>query len=162
MSSELDVMKEVWELSSFETERVPTPVLPVKWSIEKYKVAEMLALSGRNKKETARELGIPLAIINKWLQSSEFTEYMQSLVEDYARAIKNNRLMYLNKILQARIEQAEVEGYADLSRKDTVDIISEIRKETGDEKSSDNNYMRLLEKLVTHSSANVITLEEKP
>lgn len=140
-----------WDLASFETEYVPTQTPALRWSVEKYKAAQLLALSGKNKKQTARELKIPVSIIDAWLQNPEFDAYMQSLVEDYGKTMKNNNIMLLNKILQARIEQAEIDGYADLSRKDTLDIITEIRKETGEDKAAESNYVGLLEKLVNHS-----------
>lgn len=160
-----NIAQEDWDvLQPFETEYVPKVAPPVKWSVEKYKVAQTLALSGKNKRQTAKELKIPLNIIDSWLKSSEFQDYMQSLIDEYGKVMKTNSLMYLNKILQARIEEAEIDGYANLSRKDTLDIITEIRKETGDDKVAEGNYLGLLEKLVNHSLKNqqpVITVGGK-
>lgn len=158
--------KEVWELTGFETAYVPKQTPPILWSPEKYRAAHLLALSGKNRKETAKEMGIPVGIIVKWDQSPEFQDYKRSLVEEYVQCLKNDNIATMLKIIAARKEQAEMEGYADLSKKDTVDIMAEIRKATGDEKTSDNSYMRLLEKLVTHSMTSVpqttIVLEQKP
>lgn len=157
MSSDLPVeVCGAHELASFET---PVPslvqVTPVHWSIEKYKVAEELALSGKTKKTIAKDLKIPLAVINRWLESKEFSEYVNSIVMEYAKASKAERLKLLMKTLKAREEQAELDGYDTFSKKDSLDIVAEIRKETGEDKGSgQSNYTSLLENLLKHSITN--------
>lgn len=141
------------ELAEFETPSAGlTKVVPVQWSIEKYKVAQELALSGKKKTTIAKELKIPLAVINKWLENQEFTEYVQEIVLEGAKTLKSKRLQLLIKTLQAREERAELDGYDTFSSKDGLDIISEIRKETGEDKGSgQSNYTNLLESLLKHS-----------
>lgn len=144
------------ELASFET---PAPsavkILPVQWSIEKYNVAQELALSGKTKTKISKDLKIPIAIINKWLESKEFTEYINSIVMEYAKASKAERLRLLMKALKAKEDLAELDGYDTFSRKDPLDIIAEIRKETGEDKGSgQSNYTSLLENLLKHSITN--------
>lgn len=143
------------ELASFETEYEAKPAMPVRWSIEKYNVAHELALSGKSKRQVAKELKIPLTAINKWLESGEFRDYIDSIVVEAAKANKNRRLQLLMKTLAAREAQAEEEGYADFSRKDSLEIIAEIRKETGEDKGANqSNYTNLLESLLKHSMDN--------
>lgn len=153
--NELEVPpKNAWELMDTETEYVETPVLPVKWSVEKYNAAQMMALSGLTKKQIAKKMGLTLGVLNKWCESAEFNEYIQSLVQEYAKNLKNDRIMFLTKIVNARRENAEEEGYADASRKDTVDILAELRKETeATAGGSGNNFTNLLESLMKHSLA---------
>ena len=156
MSTEVIPLPEVSgasELASFETPALGiTKVAPVQWSIEKYKVAQELALSGKKKTTIAKELKIPLAVINKWLENQEFNEYVQEIVLEGAKTLKSKRLQLLMKTLQAREERAELDGYDTFSSKDGLDIISEIRKETGEDKGSgQSNYTNLLESLLKHS-----------
>lgn len=148
------------ELASFETPVCGvTQVLPVQWSIEKYKVAQELALSGKTKTKIAKDMKIPLAVINKWLENKEFNDYVQDIVTEGAKALKSKRLQILMKTLQAREERAELDGYDTFSSKDGLDIISEIRKETGDDKGSgQSNYTNLLESLLKHSIAHQQTV----
>lgn len=144
-----------YELASFETVHVATPAMPVQWSLEKFNVAHDLATTGKTKTKIAKDRKIPLAVINKWLESGEFRDYVDSIVQEAAKVSKNSRLKLLMKTLAAREEQAELEGYAEFSRKDSLDIIAEIRKETGEDKGSQqSNYTTLLESLLKHSMEN--------
>ncbi len=154
MTNELEAVAGADQLADFETEYVQVPSMPVKWSIQKFKVAQLIALSGKTKKAIAKEVGVPLPMINKWMENGEFSEYVNNLVMEGATLLKAKKLQILTKALDARIEEAEVEGYGSITRKDTLDIITEIRKETGEEKSADSGYMGLLEKLVLQSSTN--------
>lgn len=141
------------ELAEFETPvYAPTKLPPVQWSIEKYTVAQELALSGKTKTKIAKDLKIPLAVINKWLENEEFRDYVNDVVMEGAKTLKSKRLQLLMKTLQAREERAELDGYDTFSNKDSLDIISEIRKETGEDKGSgQSNYTNLLESLLKHS-----------
>lgn len=139
------------ELEEFETAYVPTQVVPLRWSIEKYKVAQMFALEGKTKNAIAKELGVPITAINTWLQNPEFQEYITKTVMDGAQALKAKKLQLLMKTLHAREQEAELEGYSSFSRKDSLEIIAEIRKEQGLDRTEDSNYTALLEKLVTNS-----------
>lgn len=161
---------EAFELAEFETPVPMTPVLPVQWSVEKFKVAQMIALSGKTKTEIARITGVPLATINVWTKNSEFQEYIQKLVLESAELMKAKRLQLLLKMLEARIEEAEDpegSGYGGLSRKDTLEIMAELRKET-DEKDTavQSNYEQLLGKLVelsaTAAAPKPVQIEQKP
>lgn len=145
---------EAFELAEFETQVPDTPVMPVQWSVEKFKVAQMIALSGKPKTEIAKITGVPLSTINLWLKHGEFQEYINRLVLESAELMKAKRLQVLIKIMEARLEEAELEGnYASLSRKDTVDIIREIREETEEKEATQrSNYEMLLDRLVEISS----------
>lgn len=151
MSKELVEIVDAGTLASFETEQGPTQVVPVRWSMEKYRVAQEIALSGKTKTAIAKEQGIPLTAINIWLKSPEFQEYINQTVMDGATALKAKKLQLLMKTLSAREAEAEEDGYSTFSRKDSLDVIAEIRKETGEERSTDSSYTSLLEKLVTNS-----------
>jgi len=140
------------QLAPFETPHKGTQVVPIRWSIEKYKVAQMIALEGKTKTAIAKELSIPLSAINTWLAHPEFQAYINQTVLAGAEALKAKKLQLLMKTLAAREAQAELEGYDQFSRKDSLDIISEIRKETGEERSADSSYLNLLEKLVLNST----------
>ena len=153
--------KEASALNDFETPYVPKVAEPLMWSIEKYKVAELLAFSGKTKKAIAKELMLPVAIINKWCSNSEFMDSVHEMVGNQIKHMKNNRLMVLNKILQAKIELAEIEGYADATRKDIVEVAAELRKETEGDTSKDSNYARLLEKLIFNQPTQVINVGAK-
>ena len=143
------------ELASFETPVYGvTKVAPVQWSIEKYNVAQELALSGKTKSKIAKDMKIPLAVINKWLENPEFNEYIREIVMEGAKILKADRLQVLMKTFAARKERAELDGYDTFSSKDGLDIVAEIRKETGDDKGSgQSNYTNLLESLLKHSIA---------
>jgi hypothetical protein len=145
-------IQEAHELAEFETPYVQVQAMPVQWSIEKIKVAQLLALTGKTKTAVAKEMKLPLTVINKWLENGEFNEYIRNLVTEGASILKAKRLQLLTKILDARIEEAEREGYSCVTKKDTVDIVSELRKETGEDKHIDNSYTSLLEKLVLSST----------
>jgi transposase-like protein len=142
------------ELADFETEYVPVQVLPIRWSVEKYQAAQMFALEGKTKTAIAKELGISVAIINSWLKIKEFQDYVDSLVMEKATLLKAKKLRLLTKALDAREEQAELTGYGDITKKDTLDIIAEIRKETGEEKTAETSYTNLLERMVVNAMKN--------
>ena len=165
MTQDVEAVATAYELAAFETVQELKPALPVKWSLEKFEVAQDLALSGKTKSKISKDRKIPLPVINKWLESSEFRDYIDSIVLEAAKINKNKRLQLLVKTLAAREDLAEQEGYADFSRKDSLDIISEIRKETGEDKGSQqSNYTTLLESLLKHSIENqpkVIQVENK-
>jgi len=142
---------EEFETASYGASKMP----PVQWSIEKFKVAEELALSGKTKTRISKDLKIPIAVINKWLENAEFNEYVNSIVLEFAKTSKASRLKLLMKTLKAREDQAELDGYDTFSRKDGLEIIAEIRKETGEDKGvGQSNYTNLLESLLKHSIAN--------
>jgi transposase-like protein len=151
MSNELTETVDAGSLASFETVQKEVQVVPVRWSIEKFRVAQEIALSGKTKTAIAKELGIPLTAINTWLKNSEFQEYINQTVMDGASLLKAKKLQLLTKTLAAREAEAELNGYASFSNKDSLDLISEIRKETGDERTADSSYTSLLEKLVSNS-----------
>lgn len=138
-------------LESFETEYKPIAPTKYTWSIEKYKIAQMYALSGKSKREIAKELNLPLSFIDKCFKLEEFQRYMQDLTLEAAKTLKAEKLMYLRKTLAARAAIAEEEGFDTFSRKDTLDIMESMRKETGDDSVSDSNYSKLLEKLVANT-----------
>lgn len=152
-------------LASFETEVPAVAVVPVRWSYEKHAVAVMVALEGKTKTAIAKELGIPLSAINTWLKHPEFQAYIDQIVTEGALKLKNKKLQLLMKTLAAREEEAEKDGYSSFSRKDSLDIIAEIRKETGEEHSADSSYTSLLEQLVLKSvtpPTKIITVEDVP
>lgn len=151
MSNELTERVDAGTLASFETLHTQKQIAPILWSMEKYTVAQELALSGKTKTAIAKELGIPLTAINVWLKHPDFQAYVNQVVMDGASLLKSKKLQLLTKTLAARESEAELNGYSTFSNKDSLDIISEIRKETGDERSADSSYTSLLEKLVTSS-----------
>lgn len=158
MSNEIAEVVDAGSLASFETVQKEVQVVPVRWSIEKFRVAQEIALSGKTKTAIAKELGIPLTAINTWLKNNEFQEYINQTVMDGASLLKAKKLQLLTKTLAAREAEAELNGYASFSNKDSLDIISEIRKETGDERTADSSYTSLLEKLVSNSMKQPKTL----
>jgi transposase-like protein len=158
MSNEIAEVVDAGSLASFETVQKEVQVVPVRWSIEKFRVAQEIALSGKTKTAIAKELGIPLTAINTWLKNNEFQEYINQTVLDGASLLKAKKLQLLTKTLAAREAEAELNGYASFSNKDSLDIISEIRKETGDERTADSSYTSLLEKLVSNSMKQPKTL----
>ena len=163
MSELPEEVVEANSLATFETPYAPVPIMPIRWSIEKYKVAQMIALEGKTKKEIAKELGIPLNAINTWMKNPEFQEYINDTVLESAKAMKGKRLQLLMKIYDARVEEAEKNGYSGATSKDTLDLMTEIRKETGEEMSKDSSYTHLLEKLVLNTAKQqlkVITVED--
>lgn len=141
---------DAFELADFETPLSTSAVPNVMWSIEKHKVAQMLALSGLSKTQISRECKVPLGAIKKWQESSEFRDYVNQLVLESANLMKAQRLQILTKILNARIDEAEkTDDYARLSKADTVDIIAALRKETAeDEEKKESKYVQILEKMV--------------
>lgn len=149
------VYKDACELNDFETAYTPVVATQMLWSVEKFKVAELMAFSGKTKKKIAQELGLPLGVLNKWAENPQFMEEVYRMSQDAFKLNKQSRQLYLAKVLAARIEQAEIEGYADSSRKDTVEIVAELRKEENPESSSQTNYTNLLENLLKHSVASV-------
>lgn len=157
---------EAFELADFETPvSVPTQAPMVMWSLEKYRVAHMIAFEGKAKKQISRETGIPLYTINKWHSNPEFKSYIHSIVLENATADKAERLMIYNKILDARIEEAEKTGdYARLSKMDTVEILQAKRKETEkDEQKEESKYVQVLDKILSLAKPAIdITPQKSP
>lgn len=151
MSADLVEIVEPGSLASFENALTQKQLVPVMWSIEKFTVAQDLAISGKTKTAIAKEYGIPLTAINTWLKHPDFQAYVNQVCMDGATLLKQKKLQLLTKTLAAREDEAEKNGYATFSNKDSLDVIAEIRKETGDERSADSSYTTLLEKLVANS-----------
>lgn len=147
-----DLVKTREGLEEFETEYVPTAPATFKWSVEKYQIAQLYAMTGKSKKQISKELGLPLTFINKCFESNEFQKYMQEITLEAAKELKAEKIMDLRKALSARREIAEEMGYETYSRKDTLDIMEALRKEVGEEKTEDSNYAKLLEKLVANTA----------
>lgn len=150
-----------FELADFEREVPVENLPPVKWSIQKHEVAQLLALSGLKKTEISKATKVPLNTINNWLTSTEFREYIDRLALEMAGVLKSKRLQILTKILDARIRAIEDEDngdWAKMSRKDTLDILKEIREETEEgEKKQESAYIQLMEKLIDKATP-VITI----
>jgi len=142
--------KPAFELASFETPPSgPKNSAPVAWSLQKHQVATLIALSGKAKTEISRETGVPLGAINKWLEHPEFNVYIQDLVLEAAKGFKSQNLMILNKILQARLAEAELQDkYSSLSKADTLEVMAAISKETAAESEKDDtNYAKILRQM---------------
>jgi len=151
MSSELAEVVDAGSLASFETVHKEVQVVPVRWSIEKHKTAEMLAISGKTKTAIAKELGIPLTAINSWLAHPDFKNYVDSIVTASAKEFHTELMSLKMKIVNARKAEAEINGYATLSNKDTLDVMAEIRKDSTTSDTASTSYTNLLEKLVVAS-----------
>lgn len=157
MSNELEKpTTAAFELADFEIEApsAPTMVPAVRWSLQKYDVAQMLALSGESKTEISKQTKVPVATINNWLKNKEFSDYVNSILLESVNEAKSLRLKYYLKILKAREDIVEESGdWAHASSKDTLDILKELRAETEEQaKKEDSNYAKLLEKLVLNSN----------
>jgi hypothetical protein len=142
------------KLEDFER---PVPTAPMKrlaWSIEKYEVAQLIALSRLTIKEVAVATKVPESVIYKWKRHPDFQEYMNTITLEQADNFKAKRLQILSKVLDARLEQAERAGsYALLSTKDTLDILSEMRKETETSSEGDqSNFMKTITSLIEKTS----------
>ena len=142
---------EASELSIYETASGNNQVAPVVWSLEKYKVAELLALSSKTKTAISKETNIPVTVINKWLQHPEFKEYVNNIVTTAAKEVHTELMKLKMKVIAARVEEAELNGYSTLTNKDTLDVMAEVRKDTSGDKTQDSSYTNLLEKLVMNS-----------
>lgn len=149
MNNEVDVPKN-FELADFETPCSNEVIRPMVWSVQKYEVAQMLALHGKSKSEVSMLTHVPISTINVWCKHPDFIEYTKSLIEQAAATMKNDNISLLKKIVAARVEQAEISGdYSKLSNKDTLDIIKELNVITEDDtKKEESNYTKLLERLV--------------
>lgn len=141
-------------LEAFERPVPTRPMLPLMWSIEKYEVAQLLALSRMTVVDVSKETNVPLHVIQKWRQHPEFSDYMNKLVLEGATVLKAKRLMILQKILDARLARAEAMGdFSTLSTKDTLDILAEIRKETEAEDNKEKStWMQTLDILLERTA----------
>lgn len=142
-------MDNTFELASFETPVPETTIPPMVWSVEKYTVAQMIALHGKSKADISKETKVPLSTINYWLKHPEFQEYIRKIIDQAAATMKQDNISLLTKIIAARVAEAEISGdFASLSTKDTLELVKELNKITEDDsKKEETGYMRLLEKL---------------
>lgn len=158
-------LKETADLSRLEDfENLPSsqPMRPVRWSVEKYKVAQLVSISRMTVREVSEETHIPEATIRNWLRNPEFREYVDQCALDAGKAMKAKRLSILHKIIDARVEKAEETGdYSFLSNKDILDLLEMSRKETeADDSKDQSNYMTRIEELLRASQAKVIDFED--
>lgn len=147
------VVPDLSVLDIFETPVNLTPAKPMEWSLEKYEAAHLIGLSSLTVQQVSDELKIPVRVIQYWKSHPDFKSYVDSIVLEAAKSSKAKRIMLLNKILDARLETAERIGdYSTLSNKDTLDIVSELRKET-QENDDDNqsNWIKTLDALLEKS-----------
>lgn len=145
---------DVFALADFETPVPSETIPPLKWSVQKYTVAQMIALHGKSKRAISLETKVPLNTINNWLAHPDFQAYIKQTLEQAAATMKNDSISLLTKIISARVAEAEVSGdYASLSKKDTLDIVKELNALTEDDnKKEESTYTKLLEKLIGNSS----------
>lgn len=157
--NELDQVPEA-EWQPFEREAPQEPVKPLRWSIEKYEVAQLLALSRLTLEKISEKTLVPVRVIRSWRKHPEFQAYMDRLVLESAEAMKARRLMLLSKIIDARVEKAEESGdYSFLSNKDTLDVMEALRKETDDQPKEQSRYMKTLETLLEKTQRREIEIQ---
>lgn len=139
-----------FDLADYETPVVGNIQIPqVRWSIEKHRVAQMLALEGKPKSKISKETGVPVPTINKWLEHGEFRDYINQLVMNEASVMNAESLRMAIKTLRAREAAAEAaDDWAGFSRADSMDIISTVRKLTGEEHKEESSYLKVMEKLM--------------
>jgi restriction endonuclease len=142
-------------LCSFEQPVPNVPIKSLQWSVEKYEVAQLLALSRMTLLQVSEETGVPAHAIRRWKAHPDFQEYMDNITLETANTLKAKRLQVLRKILDARLELVEESGnYAALSSKDTLDILDAIRKETeAQESQPESNYLKTIEDLFKRTMA---------
>lgn len=125
------------------------------WDLVQHQIAVDLACGGKTKTEIAKEYSISVATINAWMKSPDYKALVNEVIESEIRTYKNKRLQLLMKTLAAREEIAEINGYANFSDKDSLDVIKELRIESGDDSASANsNYAKLFGSLLKHSVEN--------
>ncbi len=125
------------------------------WDLVQHQIAVDLACGGKTKKEIAKEYSIAVTTINAWMKTPEYKNLVNEIIESEVQAYKNKRLQLLMKTLAAREEIAEINGYANFSDKDSLDVIKELRIESGDDSASANsNYAKLFGSLLKHSVEN--------
>lgn len=142
-----------FELADFETPLPTEAISPLIWSVEKYKVAQMIALHGKSIIDISRETKVPLSTINVWRKHPDFQDYIRQTIDKAASTMKQDNISMLTKIIAARVADAELSGdYASLSKKDTLELIKELNSITAeDTKREASTYDKLLEKLVMNS-----------
>ena len=147
------------ELAAYEREVPTAPIKPLTWSIEKYEVAQLLALSRMTHAQIAEHTLVPISAITRWKQHPDFRKYMEDVVLESAETLKARSLMLLSKVLDARVEAAEQGGsYTNLTSKDTIDILAEMRKQTeGDKDEEKSKYVQIVEALLKKTTANKLS-----
>ena len=150
-----------FELASFETPVSLEVVRPIQWSVQKYEVAQMMALQGKSKAQISRDTKVPLGTINYWASHPDFVDYLKSLIDSAAASMKNQNISLLSKIIAARVAEAELSGnYASLSKMDTAVLLRDLTELTeADNKREESNYAKLLEKLVIGSMSGKNAIE---
>lgn len=156
---ELEKATGAFELADFETPLGSKELMPVVWSLEKHTVARMLALEGKSRAKISRETTVPEATIKKWQENEEFQEFMNSLVLKAAGVIDAKILSAKMKTLDARIaETEELDNWAQFTSKDSLELMSEIRKQTAKETESKNSpYLNVIERLAKLAAVPVTT-----
>lgn len=155
MGTDITVSGDAFTLASFETPVTNEALPAVLWSVQKHEVAHMIAVQGVKPSEIAKQTGVPLSTINRWLKHPEFVAYVNQVTLESVNTLKAKRISMLSKMLDARVKEAEDDGgrgYAGLSQKDTLEIIKELRNETEDtEKAQESTYTKLLERMLANS-----------
>jgi|LGOV01.1.fsa_nt_gb hypothetical protein len=156
-------MSEASELQSFERSPSMTPIKEIVWSIEKYEVAQLCAITRFTDKEISEQTKIPLSTIKNWKAHPAFQKYMNTLMIDSAEMFKAKRLMVLSKTLDARIANAEETGdYGNLTGRDTLAIIEQLRKETeGDIKEEESHFMKTITTLLEKSGKKEVEIQPR-
>lgn len=84
-----------------------------------------LAIRGRTPGVIAAQLNLPAGYIRGFLLKKETKDYLRELKEAKSQLIQLKALDIFGEIIDARVDQMEEQGgnFADLTRKDTVDIL---------------------------------------
>jgi hypothetical protein len=148
-----DPKNDMSQLEPFETEQSLTPVKPVKWSFEKYEIAQMIGIEGLTPEECAKEKGIPVKTIKHWLKNGEFLDYVNQMTLQAAEALKADNIRTLVAIKNAKFNKAVESGdLASASKKDLVDIIMNLNELTEKEnKGQEAGFMSQMEEFLKRS-----------
>jgi len=130
-----------------------TPKKPL--SFEEYQIVDMY-IEGKTEAQIAMDLALTTKYIKTVLSRPYIRNYVNEIVEVTQYAMKQNRIRLLNLIVNAKVEETLEQGlsYADLTKKDVVDLIRELdglqkekeKKELGT--NQNNTYVNILQKIV--------------
>jgi len=154
MSSLIEKPEDLTELEDFETPVGTRPIKPMAWSIEKYCIAQSLALEGKTRVKISEETGIPLSVIRKWEKHADFQAYMVELVMKKKEQLEALHLQALSKTLRAKMDRAEeTDDWVNFSKKDPTAIMETFHNISGaKEESEQSNYAKMMELLLEKSN----------
>lgn len=150
-------------LATYETPVTLRQVKALEWSTERYLVCELVATSGMSDAKISETTGIPITAIKRWKKHPDFIQEVRNIIQKEISDMRTFRLGLCMRMINSRVDKIDEMGgdFSMLSTKDTLDIMSEMRKDSEvKDDVEQSQYMKTIEALISKTQPVILQLSE--